>query len=79
MPSTKSRKIKKTQISLLPPYGYSIEDKDIEDVLIFEREDIQLLYNALSRYKPTADEDQRYGLLLEELEEILTIDNGDEN
>ena len=63
----------------MPPYGYSIEDKDIEDVLIFEREDIQLLYNALSRYKPTADEDQRYGLLLEELEEILTIDNGDEN
>jgi hypothetical protein len=67
------------QISLLPPYGYSIEDKDIEDVLIFEREDIQLLYNALSRYKSTTDEDQRYGLLLEELEEILTIDNGDEN
>ena len=79
MPSTKSRKTKKTQISLLPPHGYSTEDKDIEDVLIFEREDIQLLYSALSRYKPTADEDQRYGLLLEELEEILTIDNGDEN
>jgi len=68
----KKQKTRKVQISLLPPHDISTEDKDIEDVLIFEREDITILYNALTQYKPTENEKQRYELLLEELDEILT-------
>jgi hypothetical protein len=68
---------KKTKISLLPPHGISSEDKDIEDVLIYGEEDLKLLYAALSKYKPTKQEQQRYELLLEDLDEILTADTYD--
>ena len=68
----KQQKPRKVKITLLPPHDISAEDKDIEDVLIFEEADITVLFNALSQYKPTESEKQRYELLLEELDEILT-------
>ena len=70
----KAKKTKKTKISLLPPHNISSEDKDIEDVLIFEEIDLKLLYAALSQYKPTENEKQMYELLLETFDELLTAD-----
>ncbi|MGH8715436.1 MAG: hypothetical protein ACREUI_01670 [Burkholderiales bacterium] len=42
-----------------------------------EKEDIHIIYNALRGYKPTDKEEQRYELLLEEVEEILVCYYGD--
>ena len=44
--------------------------------MFVEKEDIQIIYNALRKYTPTADEEQRYELLLEEFDEILVVDYG---
>jgi len=78
MAQAKNKKPKKTKISFLPPHDISAEDKDIQDMLIFEEEDLQILYNALSKYKPTEKEEQRYELLLEEFDELVNglDDNG---
>lgn len=65
---------RKTKISLLPPHNISSEDKDIEDVFIFEDADLKILYAALEKYKPTESEKQRYEMLLESLDETLTAD-----
>ena len=70
----KQQKTQKVHISLLPPHDTSTEDKEIEDVLIFEEADITVLFNALTQYQPTESEKQRYGILLETLDEILTRD-----
>jgi hypothetical protein len=42
--------------------------------MYFEKEDVQLIYNALSAYKPTEDEEHLHSILLEEFEEILVVD-----
>ncbi len=42
--------------------------------MFLEKEDIQLIYNALSRYKPTEKEEHLHGILLDEFEEILVCD-----
>lgn len=53
-----------------------LEDEGEEDDggMFLEKESIQLIYNALSRYKPTEDEEHLHGVLLEEFEEILVVD-----
>jgi hypothetical protein len=65
---------KNVHISLLPPHDIRTEDKDIEDVLLFEEADITVLFNALTLYQPAENEEQRYGILLETLDEVLTRD-----
>ena len=42
--------------------------------MVFEQEDIQLLYQALRAYQPTAAEAQLHEILLEQFEEILAVD-----
>ena len=42
--------------------------------MVFEWEDIQLLYQALRAYQPTAEEAPLHEILLEEFEEILAVD-----
>jgi len=42
--------------------------------LFLEKEEVQLIYNALSTYKPTEDEEHLLSVLLEEFEEILVVD-----
>ena len=42
--------------------------------MVFEQEDIQLLYRALRAYQPTAKEAQLHEILLEQFEEILAVD-----
>jgi hypothetical protein len=50
------------------------KEDESEGGMLFEKEDIQLIYNALSRYKPTEDEEHLLSLLLEQFEEILVVD-----
>jgi len=49
------------------------EDNEDESGMYLEKEDVQVIFNALSKYKPTDKEEQRYELLLEEFEEILVV------
>ena len=52
------------------------EDEDQESGMYLEKEDIQLIYNALKNYQPTADEQTLYETLLESFEEMLVVDYG---
>ncbi len=49
-------------------------DEDSESGMFLEKEDIQLIYNALSAYNPTEREEQLHSVLLEEFEELLAVD-----
>jgi hypothetical protein len=42
--------------------------------IVFEQEDIQLIYRALRIYQPTTEEAQLYDILLEQFEEVLAVD-----
>ena len=52
------------------------EDDEEESGIYLEKEDIQLIYNALKHYKPTGDEDVLYETLFEQFEEMLIVDYG---
>ncbi|MGH9876516.1 MAG: hypothetical protein ACRD5H_02675 [Nitrososphaerales archaeon] len=65
-------------IPVLPADISSGEDDYEEDSGVFvEKEDIQVILNALRSYKPKDKEKQRYELLFEEFEEMLVCDYGD--
>ena len=53
-------------------------DEDEEDAggMYFEKEDVQLIYNALKNYTPTQDELALYDTWLEMFEEMLVVDYG---
>ena len=53
-----------------------LDDEDEESGIHLEKEDVQLIYNALKHYKPTGDEDVLYETLLEQFEEMLVVDYG---
>jgi hypothetical protein len=42
--------------------------------MFLEKEDVQLIYNALQEYKPAEQEAHLHSVLLEEFEEILVVD-----
>jgi hypothetical protein len=50
------------------------EEEFDESGMFLDKESIQLIYNALSTYKPTEDEEHLHSVLLEEFEEILVVD-----
>jgi hypothetical protein len=52
-----------------------VMDED-ESGMFLEKEDVQLIYNALKHYKPTEDEEVLHGTLLESFEETLVVDYG---
>jgi hypothetical protein len=63
----------------VPADDISPEEKDGEEEfdesgIFLEKESIQLIYNALSAYKPTEREEYLHSVLLEEFEEILVVD-----
>jgi hypothetical protein len=78
----KTRKTKtavRTKMILVPADDISSEEKDREEEfdeggMFLEKESVQLIYNALSTYKPTEDEEHLLSVLLEEFEEILVVD-----
>ena len=50
------------------------EEEFDEGGMSLDKEEIQLIYNALHEYKPTEDEEYLHSVLLEEFEEILVVD-----
>jgi hypothetical protein len=52
------------------------EEKDNEGGMYMEKEDVQLIYNALKNYKPTGTELALYDTWLEMFEETLVVDFG---
>jgi hypothetical protein len=50
------------------------EEEDDESGMYFEKEDVQLIYNALKNYKPAVDEQALYKTWLEMFEEMLVVD-----
>lgn len=75
---------KKTKSEIINPDDLATKDsenndEDTEDEegkggMMLEKEDIQLIYKALSHYKPTKDEELLHGILLEQFDEILECD-----
>jgi hypothetical protein len=53
-----------------------LDDENEEDGMYLDKEDVQLIYNALKHYKPTGDEDVLYETLFEQFEEMLVVDYG---
>jgi hypothetical protein len=45
--------------------------------MFIEKEDVQLIYNALKEYKPTAEEEALHLVLLESFEETLVVNYGE--
>jgi hypothetical protein len=52
------------------------EDDDYDSGMYLEKEDVQVIYNALKEYKPVGEENNLHGVLLEEFEELLVVDYG---
>jgi hypothetical protein len=74
----KAKKAVRTKITLVPADDISSEEDNDEEFdeggMFLDKEDVQLIYNALSKYKPTEDEEHLLSVLLEEFEEILVVD-----
>jgi hypothetical protein len=74
----KAKKAVRTKITLVPADDISSEEDNDEEFdeggMFLEKEDVQLIYNALSKYKPTENEEHLHSVLLEEFEEILVVD-----
>ena len=49
------------------------KEEDLRGEIVFEKEDVALLYRALRAYQPTEQEAQRHELLVEQFEEILAV------
>ena len=49
-------------------------DSENEGGIILEKDDLQLIYKALSKYTPTEKEEHLHRILLEEFEELLEVD-----
>jgi hypothetical protein len=50
------------------------EGDEYDADMFLNKEEMQIIYNALSSYKPTANEEHLLSVLLEEFEEILVVD-----
>jgi hypothetical protein len=72
----KTKKAVRKKITLVPDDEVAPEDEGdkVDGGMFLEKEDIQLIYNALSHYKPTEDEEHLHSVLLEQFEEILVVD-----
>ena len=73
---------KGTKVILMPGEGTGKEeDLDAEEEaeesgMYLDKESVQIIYHALSQYKPTTDEENVYGVLHEEFEEMLVVEYG---
>jgi hypothetical protein len=70
-------KQKKTSLSRSPSQQLGKAESEGEEAaggILFEKEDIQLLYKALRSCTPTEKEEQLHGILVETFEDLLTIE-----
>jgi hypothetical protein len=76
----KKKKANKNTTKINPMTDEKTHEEDIEEEdeggMHFEKEDVQLIYNALKNYKPTEDEQALYETWLEMFEEMLVVDYG---
>ena len=71
----KTKKGMKTRLILPGEEMPEVDEKDEDEGGMFlEKEDVQIIFNALSKYKPTEVEEHLHSVLLEEFEEILVVD-----
>jgi hypothetical protein len=63
---TKTKKVRKTKLI--------VETDEDEGGMFLDKEEVQIIYNALREYKPTEKEEHLHSVLLEEFEEILVVD-----
>jgi hypothetical protein len=80
----KTKKDVRTKVTLVPEEDVSSKEEESEHKedeseggIYLEKEDMKLIYNALSAYKPTEDEEHLHSILLEEFEEIRVTDYGE--
>jgi hypothetical protein len=78
----KTRKGVRTKVAFVPVDDKASEEKESderfdESGMFLEKEDVKLIYNALSAYKPSQKEDHLHGVLLEQFEEVLVVDYGE--
>jgi hypothetical protein len=79
MTSAKKKKHKKTKKGMqtkviLEEKVDETEGDEYEAGMFLNKEEMQIIYNALSSYKPTANEEHLHSVLIEEFEEILVVD-----
>ena len=76
----KKKKANRNTTKINPMTDEETHEEDIEEEdeggMHFEKEDVQLIYNALKNYKPAVDEQALYETWLEMFEETLVIDYG---
>jgi hypothetical protein len=68
---------KQKSLSRSPSQQQGKTDSEVEEAeggILLEKEDIRSLYKALRSYAPTEKEEQRYDILVESFEELLTIE-----
>jgi hypothetical protein len=80
MPQAKKHRKKTGKTKIILALGDDVpseEDNDEEfdeGGMFLDKESIQIIYNALHKYKPTEDEVHLHSVMLEEFEEILVVD-----
>ena len=76
----KTKKAGVTKVILMPDEDTvedeALHDEEEESGIYLDKDSIQIIYNALSQYKPTKDEENVYGVLHEQFEEMLAVDYG---
>jgi hypothetical protein len=76
----KATKEPATKVILMKDAETDDEEIDAEDEdaggMYLDKESVQIIYNALSHYAPTPDEENVYGVLHEEFEEMLVLEYG---
>ena len=77
---TRAKKQHETKVILMPDEisaeEEDLDDEDEESGIYLDKESIQIIYNALSKYKPTKNEENVYWVLHEQFEEMLVVDYG---
>jgi hypothetical protein len=74
MPQPKKPKKKRTKTKKIRKTKLIVETDEYEGEKFPDKEEVQIIYNALHEYKPTESEEHLHSLLLEEFEELLVVD-----
>jgi hypothetical protein len=63
-----------TKVILIKDAETDDEEDEDESGIYLDKASVQIIYNALSQYTPTPDEENVYGVLHEEFEEMLVVE-----
>jgi hypothetical protein len=71
-----AKKDSATKVILMKDAETDDEEDEDESGIYLDKASVQIIYNALSQYTPTPDEENVYGVLHEEFEEMLVVEYG---